>query len=232
MAGLLYKNLRQNRGYLILILGIQLLCGIVIFTEAYVLQNNKLVGGMAVLVFCLMTILVYVTFSEFLFKADEVSAWCDFVIASPVGADGQIRSKYYFILAEYILVMVLNLMIDAVAGVIQENGAELLRGYLLIFAVILLLTTIEIPFLAFFGVDKGSGVKLVVLLTVVLVAAIYFLFGDLAIFKEENVLAVFNEKMNGAVQLYKILLMCGISLILYYASYRISVRLYRNRVDG
>ncbi|MGN1090763.1 MAG: ABC-2 transporter permease, partial [Huintestinicola sp.] len=144
----------------------------------------------------------------------------------------QIRSKYYFIFAEYIAFLFIQSITDViVCGIVNDSAVSAALLIMFIFSIMLIFTAIEIPFIVRFGSSHGIQVKGAAFAVIVLIIAIYFLFGDISIFDEPDILAAIEEKLTNAVSLGIIAVICGGAIPLYYLSYRISVKLYKKGAE-
>lgn len=241
MSGLLYKNWRQMFGLLMVILGTQVLCSTANILFAFYtsssgeLSNDDAAFMMFVSVFFafIMFFFIHLTYSDGLFAKDEKHSATNFFISAPTGYAGQIRSKYYFLLAEYYVIFFFAFITDAiVCGVTESAEVSAALPILLIFSIMIILTAIEIPFIVRYGSSHGPQIKGIAFSVIILIAAIYFLFGDISIFDEPDILAALQEKMSTAVSLGIISVICGAAMPLYYLSYRISVKLYKKGAES
>ncbi|MGN1102641.1 MAG: ABC-2 transporter permease [Huintestinicola sp.] len=241
MAGLLYKNWRQMFGNLMVLLVTQILCSATEILFAFFASSagemsaddiNILVVLPTVLTF-FMFFFVLMTYQDGLFGFDEKHSWTFFTISAPTGYAGQIRSKYYFLFAEFVAVFFFAFITDViVCGIVDDTAYSASMTYMFIFSLMLIWAAIEIPFIVRFGSASGLQIKGAVISVIVLIAVIYFLFGDISIFDEPDVIAAIQEKMTTATSLGIIAVICGSAIPLYYLSYRISVKLYKKGAES
>lgn len=241
MSGLLYKNWRQMFGTLMVILGTQVLCSIttIIFalfnSSGGELSNDEAAFVLFVSAFMSFAIFffIHLTYSDGLFAKDEKHSVTNFVISAPTGLAGQIRSKYYFVFAEYIAFLFIQYITDViVCGIVNDSAVSASLLIMVLFSIMLILTAVEIPFIVRFGSSHGLQVKGAALAVIVFIIAVYFLFGDISIFDEPDILAALQEKMSDAVTLGTTAVICGGAIPIYYMSYRISVKLYKKGAES
>ena len=235
MSGLLYKNWRQMFGNIMVILTTQVVCSITTILFAFFtssggeLSNDNAAFILFISAFMSFAIFffIYLTYSDGLFAKDEKHSVTNFVISAPTGLAGQIRSKYYFIFAEFVAILFIQYITDViVCGIVNNSAVSASMLLMLIFSIMLIFTAVEIPFIVRFGSSHGIQVKGAVMAVIVLLIAIYFLFGDISIFDEPDILAALQEKLTDAVTLGTTAVICAAAIPLYYLSYRISVKLY------
>lgn len=241
MSGLLYKNWRQMFGNVMVILVTQVVCSITNILFAFFsssggeMSNDDAAFMLFVSAFLSFAIffLIYLTYSDGLFAKDEKHSVTNFVISAPTGLSGQIRSKYYFVFAEYVAILFIQFITDViVCGIVNDSAVSASLLLMVIFSIILILTAVEIPFIVRFGSSHGIQVKGAVMAVIVLIIAIYFLFGDISIFDEPDILAALQEKLTDAVTLGTTAIICGGAIPLFYLSYRISVKLYMKGAEN
>ena len=108
--------------------------------------------------------------------------------------------------------------------------------YMVLFYVQLFMRSLEYPLIVRFGGKMGNVVKMVLIAAVVLGGAVYLLFGDLSPFAD---MSSFWDRLFEALEdseaVGKIALGTGIAAVgitvLYYLSYRLSVKWYLKGVD-
>lgn len=240
MSGLLYKCWRQMFGTLMVILVTQVLCSTANVMMAFFMSAGGEMSNddSALLLFIssfsalAMFFFVHITYSDSLFAKDEKHSFTNFAIAAPTGHGGQIRSKYYFLFAEYMAVFFFALITDAVVCcVVNDTSVSASMLYMMLFSVMLILTAVELPFIVRFGASMGPAIKGIAVSVIVLIGAVYLLFGDISIFDEPDIIAAIQEKFSTAVYLGIAAVICGSAIPLYYLSYRISVKLYKKGAE-
>lgn len=237
MAGLLYKNWRQMFGNLMVLFVTQILCSATVILFSFCAsaggeKTNILIFLPVILTF-FMFFFVLLTYQDGLFGFDEKHSCTNFTISAPTGYAGQIRSKYYFLFAEFIAAFFFAFITDVImCAIVDDTAYSASLIYMVIFSIMLIYAAIEIPFIVRFGAASGLQIKGAVMGVIVLIAVIYFLFGDISIFDEPDVIAAIKEKMNTTTSLGIIAVICGSAIPLYYLSYRISVKLYKKGAES
>ena len=241
MEGLLYKNWRQMFGNVLVLFVTQILCSattilFAVFASASGEMSADDQNIMSVLPTALtffMFFFILLTYQDSLFGYDEKHSWTYFTISAPTGFAGQIRSKYYFIFAEFVAAFFFAFLTDTiVCGIVDDTAYSSSMAYMLIFCIMLIWSAIEIPFIVRFGSANGLQIKGAVIGIIVLIAVIYFLFGDISIFDEPDIIAALKEKLTTTASLGIIAVICGAAIPIYYLSYRISVKLYRKGAES
>lgn len=241
MAGLLYKNWRQMFGNLMVLLVTQILCSATEILFAFfasaggemTADDLDILTALPTVLAFFMFFFVLMTYQDGLFGFDEKHSWTYFTISAPTGYAGQIRSKYYFLFAEFVAVFFFAFLTDViVCGIVDDTAYSASMAYMLLFSLMLIWAAIEIPFIVRFGAANGLQIKGAVIGVIALIAMIYFLFGDISIFDEPDVIAAIKEKLNTTASLGIIAVICGLAIPLYYLSYRISVKLYKKGAEG
>ena len=166
-----------------------------------------------------------------IYSHDEYALWKNYIKCAPNGNRRQISAKYVINLGISVFGLVWCVICNVVINVIAEEKQYISAIYCIVFIGQIILNAIEMPFLIRFGEKQGKVVKILMFSVIAFVAVVYLLFGDLP--KVNGA----EEMVNYMVDIYydleayngKILkVLCGIapcSLVLYYLSYKVSVKL-------
>ena len=228
MRGLLYKNFLLYRIDLIVIACIQLIVSltVIIMSVTNVNTAEEITVYSTVLYFSVF--IVSDLFEQQMFAPDEKKSVSCFIISAPEGLKGHVRSKYFTILIVNLAILFCCFVTDMISkGILGVEAHSVGLLCLLFFFVNLFFSAFSTPFYIRFGASYGNRVKFGTLGVIILIAAIYGLFGDISfLFKDDPMSAVIAFFSSGKARLFQLLIPV-VSLILYYVSYRISIALYR-----
>lgn len=239
MSGLIYKEVVTNKRNLLLMTLITLFLPILMLLPA--LSDNADEGSSG-MIMSLMSIMVYIiiflvvgTMQAQMFENDESKRWADYIVSTPKLARGQVESKYIFTLMVTIGAMILGIIGSDTANVISGSSDMSMMIYLLVIIQVFL-RAVEIPFIIRWGSKVGTVLKSIMFLVLLLAGIGYLLFGDLSFWNDMDKI---YEKMIGFLNgdypdAFFVFLGVApyITGILYYVSYRISVRLYLKGVEN
>ncbi|MBQ3841533.1 MAG: ABC-2 transporter permease [Ruminiclostridium sp.] len=238
MSGLLYKNFRINRTSLLFSLITQLLCSAVILLVCF-FQGGKPFdeegANSAVLIFSLLyylgSMLPAMATSE-IFRTDEGKTACSFAMALPTGAKGHVESKYYFILIENLIIMFIGFVTDTLTVALTGGTVSLTMIVVMIFCWRMMISSVEIPFMIRFGSQRGMSIKGAVVGIILMLGWIWFLFGDISfLLDSDDPFEAFIEFMQSGDIIFWLSFFPYISMIMYYLSCRISVKIYRKGAE-
>lgn len=232
MRGLLYKNFLLYRVDLIVIGCIQFIVSVtaILLAAGNFPPEEKLFFSMA-LYFCVF--LTSGLFEQQLFAPDETRVTSSFIISAPGGAKGHVESKYYTILIINLLILACCFLTDAAACVISGTNAYSVGAMcMLFFCINLIFSAFSTPFYIRFGSVYGNGAKFGTIGVLVLVVGIYALFGDISFLLGDDPLSAITEFVTSGNALLVLSLFPAASVLLYYASYRLSLKLYRKGAES
>lgn len=252
MYGLLYKELVLNRKSLFCLAFVDIVLYVMLFfmfgslvKESFLDQSSYPMA--ADIMSCVYALLIFV-FSLIIlpqiFSTDESKRWSAFISSSPAQESGQIYSKYMFsflmLIVSYIWSYFAEEIFDAVISVYYgfENKSVLSMNvsFTMVF-VVLFLSAVEFPFYVRFGSKIGSSVKMGIFFGIILLAAVYLLFGDLSVFGSlDSLWAFLSEVIKGEAFGDIAIFILSISALgafgLYILSYKISCRLYMKGAEN
>lgn len=229
MRGLMYKQIMTFR-----VPALAIALSHVYFAALMILAT---LDGMDGNMWAVLTMIVpFVMFSASngeLFRYDEREKWCCFAASTPQTSKGQVLVKYYFTLAAHVVILFLCFLVDnlyvAVSGDIAASN--MMFGYIF-FCVSLMMNALEFPFFFRFGSNHGGQVKTASVLTVFLLLCIYGLFGDISFLLDGNFAETLKNLFSGFAALWGLILLPAAAILLYYLSYRISLRMYRKGMES
>ncbi len=245
MYGFLYRDLRIARPMLIAS-AIMLFYTILapIFGALNLSDGNEEMTSFNII--CLVCYGMNMLFAFFvqneMHKGDEKRLPVCFAIASPAGVEGYVKSKYLSNLILPFGLMCICLFTDLIAAAIVDVRTDevaptsFISMIIMLFQVIILLNSIELPFMFRFGVKKGANLKSAIFISILAAAGIYFLFGDISMFGSfddflQFLVDVMNGKKGGTTMLALSALLPLITLGAYYLSYLLSCKLYLKGVE-
>ncbi|MGN0687835.1 MAG: ABC-2 transporter permease [Oscillospiraceae bacterium] len=236
MRGLLYKNYLLYRADLIVI-GCFMLIG-----SATLLINAALVSSENIAVMQTMIISFVMCFAIFLltnmleaqlFAPDEKHAVKNFIISAPCGAKGHIESKYYTILIVDMLVLVCCFLTDAAVCVIRgTTECSVCMACMFFFCGNLMLSAFSNPFYVRLGTTYGNSARFGAFGVLVFGVVIYGLFGDISFLFVDYPMAAIIQFITSGNTVLVLSLFPAASVLLYYASYRLSLKLYRKGAES
>ena len=232
MRGLLYKNFLLYRIELIVIGCIQLIASL---TAIFLAAGNRIseytTVSYTVLYFCVF--LLSGLFESMMFTPDENRVVSSFIISAPGGAKGHIQSKYYTNLIINLSLLTCCVMTDAFSCAISgTTDYSACVPCLFFFCMNLIFSAFSTPFYIRLGSVFGSGVKYGVLGVLLLVVVIYALFGDISFLLGDDPIAAITEFLTSGNAMLVLSLIPAASVLLYYVSYLISLRLYRKGAEN
>ena len=230
MQGLLFKELIVHKKTLLFVGGMVLvfsLMGILIPLQDDFEDGNFIYLGMLIPI--MMFAAVGMAVQGSLFLPDENRRWAYFIASTPKEDEGQVRSKYLAVLISTFAVNAICIFWDNLEGVIYPKYTSVTSIIYAAACVQLILRSIEIPFIVRFGTKRGLDIKAKMLLAVAFAVFVYLLFGDISMFGSldkfwEWVTNVMKDPTDTVLTVFTVL---GVlALPMFYASYRISVKLY------
>lgn len=236
MSGLIFKEFYQNRKLLWLIpFPFLLIPGTIISEAARGASDNDIMMSVMYSESIMMFFGYMVTTG--IMKYDERRAWAAFIVSTPQAARGQVASKYYFSLIVFIGSAFISYVFDVIAcaaGGIDFSGLSLISN---LFFVLLIISSVEIPFSIRFGSDNGNKYRAMIIMLLLFAGMVYFLFGDLSIFGEPDKIAERLIKiLNGEGLPDLMLIAMGIfpyfSIAMFYLSYKLSCRFYTKGIES
>ena len=234
MTGLIYKEWRQNRLYIILTAFCGVAAGFIpipmILLDGKGLQSLSEEHGMIVRAIALLLgFLGTGALQNLAVRGDDRKAWSVFIASSPEGADGFLRIKYEMIFAMSVLTVAFCLLSEQLLGAVMFDvtGKALpsLSGvYMTLVFLQLLLRATDLPFIIRFGDKRGGMIKMIaiVLLFIALTVVIMINPGDMAV-KLANWI---ESGFDGDVVSFVIGIFPFAAIGAYFLSYRISCRIY------
>lgn len=233
MKGLLYKDMIVSKAMLIFLAACVLIASVISIVFGFKQGKNPEVV-MFVTSLCAFTVYFLDTvLSASLFAGDERKTWISFSASSPLGMDGQIREKYYYIFIKLVIILFCEYITDtltvAASGSVNSSASF---AIMVIFCINVVYYAIEIPFMVRFGSGNGSNIKMTVFGIVIGLIVVYFLFGDISFLDSNDPIGYIVRFVTGSGRLYLITAFLYLTIPIYYLSYRISVKLYRKGAEN
>ena len=231
MTGLVYKEWKQNRWYILSMIP----CGFAP-AIALLLMHSEIsdIGDAPIRIGGLIAgFLAAGALQMLVLRGDDRKLWGYWITATADGYKGFLRVKYEMIFGMIVLFMFSVQLVDmcsiAVAADMGTSDAMQISGIALPLCFVqILLRAIDIPFFYRFGSKKGSFVKLICLISLtIFLLAVLFLNAK----SFDKVMELCKKVIN--VQNSSLLLSVGfvVCLALYYLSYRITCRVYLKGVE-
>lgn len=229
MRGLMYKQLMTFRAPALMIIGLQLFLTATAMMSFAENQSNQ---GFIAVSMVAPFVLFSVTNGE-LFRYDEREKWCCFAASTPQTSKGQVQVKYYFTLAANSVILFVCMLCDAVyMAFVGDTSASSISVGVMFFCLSLFMNALEYPFFFRFGSDHGGQVKGASTWAVILLILIYLLFGDISFLLNVNLAEFLLGLFSSTATLWAMALMPVVSLVLFYLSYLISLKMYRKGMES
>ncbi|MBQ7186766.1 MAG: ABC-2 transporter permease [Ruminococcus sp.] len=238
MLGFLYKDLRCNGRWVMIMLFVLVFFNVV--TSVMILSgennggvpDNKLFMTGFFAGFSLISYLVVGAFALNFVQTDERKKWGCYVTAVPGGIAKQVTAKYCFVALSVLVTFCICSVTNAVIRTVNDKAPDVVGINIMLAAVSLLMRSVELPCITAFGTKIGTQVKGGLMAVIVLAVVIYGLFGDLSwIGSEENFwesifkyIGDFNLKSFG-------LKLLAAAVPIYAVSCFISMKLFLQGID-
>ena len=247
-TGFLYKELKQNRLNIVIILILPLLCLILNYAMVFVMSLDDSMGdfktlfktGEARVFYYLTTALgAYVASSMVMsvFSGDDRKLWAYFTVSTPQSVKGFMYYKYVFCFALNGAYMVGCIFTNSIYDTIyyavtgRENNSFTMVIFI-IFFLILFNCAADVPLMVRFGQKKGSIINTSIIMSVSMLAIVGFIL--LPEKAQDRVMKMFVSLRQGGGD--KSLLIMSIVMLLilagYVLSYKISCKLFMKGVNG
>lgn len=233
MRGFFYKDVVMSKISLIVIAALTVIsAGVGVSVTKYYEDDlsTAMIFSLAVVV---MDFIFVGMFDTGLFSFDENRLWQSFAASAPQAFKAQAQSKYLLVLAINLFVIFVFFIADNVAAFLTDTAYGMMTSTaFLMFSIQLISCAVEIPFMVRFGSQKGVNVKFAVVGSIILIAGIYLLFGDISFLSEEN----FEDSLTAFLQkggtVWVMALLPYFAIALYFLSYKISAALYRKGAEN
>ena len=248
MLGLLYKEFIISKRSLILslimyVVSVIVVCIAIIVGRIGVTENGGMLpedwSASIVAMNGILTIILFGATNMYynnLFISDEKRVWANFSISLPTSVKGQVKAKYIYLFLINSIALFITSIPDAVIGYIsgEFSGAGSVIGQM-IFMILILKYSIEIPFTLRFGTKAGSYIMTAGYVVLSFGLIIYGLFGDISFFMENEFMDVFVKTIeflkSDTASIIGLGIFSWVVLILYIVSYKISCKVYKKGVE-
>lgn len=240
MYGLIYKNFLVNKKVILLHMGVFVFMYAisvmpVITNDETTVSLMPTVQSFVSIISVISSFMIIGSLETAIFEPDERKKWSYFISCTEAGCKAETGAKYLTI---YIISTVSAVLSMIIISVISDFSGTQPVYDLCIFTYMfqLFLRAVEIPFIFRFGRKMGNNIKGIIYITGLLIAVIYFLFGDLSAFGTvdemwEKFFALFDTGLNPKIVI--VLSVAGLLVVpFYYLSYKISCKLFMRGVDN
>ena len=244
MSGLIYKECKQNRFFLIATIVLPLF---VFFLPLVILRNNDSLfmtasmlitesGQTAKILFIIVGYLIAGAMQISTYMGDDSKRWGYFIASSPEGAKGYIYTKYMLILGMCMLFVFSLEMSDILYGtffsrVTKQPYISMSTLFIALFYLQLLLRAIDMPFIVRFGMKQGYIIKLILLLAELLIIIAVFAASPSVMLAFGELLENLINNENGDGMLVVSAVFPYVSIGIFVLSYKISCKLYMRGVE-
>lgn len=237
MKGLLYKELRQNLWYII----VMPFCGGAGLLLCFPLLEDMLPGEPAVIPVIyaaaaggIIAYLLAGAFQVMTLRGDDRKAWSCFISSTPKGYKGFIRMKYAVTAMMSAVCFAGTAAALGIYSAVKADGTAGLADVLMICgyltALQLILRAVDIPFIVRFGDKKGSMIKLIGLPVLVILFVLTVIIFDIDFIKYFDRVRDFMISDSGTA--LKLTVSLGAAVCLYAVSCLVSCRLYLKGAEG
>ena len=226
MTGLVYKEWKQNRWYILSMI----VCGFAPLIVLLIMHDEiKDIGDTPIRIGGLIAgLLAAGALQMLVLRGDDRRLWSYWITATPGGYREFLRVKYEMIFGMIVLFMFTVQFVDmgfcAAAADMEKGDMMQISGAALPLCFVqILFRAIDIPFVYRFGSKKGSYIKLICMLAgSMILAALLLLNTEHFDAVAEVCIKIFNVKNS------PLILSAGLAVCpaLYYLSYRITCNLY------
>ena len=241
MLGFIYKEIKVNKQWLCIMFGLVIFFSAFPMLTAFGDKDGGLEGTAFYVVYFLINgtcFLVVGMMASMFIQTDERKKWGYYATSVPSGIRKQVGAIYIIIFAAILFTLGVTSVINIVMRKVTDIDMPDATGMMLVFAlIVLLMRSIEMPFIYAFGSKVGAAVKALLVFVLIFFAAVYFMFADLSWLGSMddfigNLLRWFSELdlkhlINGGF--VGKLLLCAVPL--YALSYYISTKVYLRGVD-
>jgi len=233
MLGLIYKDFRVNLKWLCLAGGLMLFFNIVIGAADSGSHDIDFIGMKAVYYLLYASVFFMLSaFSMNYVQTDERKKWGYFITSLPGGIAKQVVSKYIFVALTIAFDFVICWSQNFIVQQINDEVGSITGILLILSCITLLIVSVELPCAIAFGTKSGAYVKSGIFVALVLIAAVYLMFGDISwLGSEEKFTEKFLDKLSHldlSSTAGKILLS---AIPLYCVSCFISTKLYLGGIE-
>ncbi len=246
MTGLLYKDFIAIKGKVYVIASFLFLLFISTLRIVALFVDEKDAEAFDVIAVPLLLKYLVVAFCVLIgnvgtamLKADDGKKQKQYYLSLPVEKKGYVAEKYVFLLLAYyfvISVAVLGITVCK-AGMVSASGIKLASALdsfnsmlPMLVSLLLVVSSIELPFFIGFGTKKGYAVKIGLLMVLFFAVMVYLLFGDLNVFSGISFISVMEYMKKHPTLIAGLqIVMPLVSGILYFISYRISCILFARK---
>ena len=239
MTGLIYKEWRHNRLYIVMpaVFGMAAILVPILITALNGDGLQGLTGEQGTVIRIIALLLGFLsagTAQNFALRGDDRKAWAVFIASSPETADGFLRIKYEMIFAMSVLIVsscvFLDQLLSAVVFDVAGKGlSDISSVYMTLAFLQIFLRAIDIPFIIRFGYKRGIMIK-----TIIVVVLFIMLTVTIMVNREGIGAAVkvwlengFDKELIGRLTT----LFPFVALAAYFLSYYISCRIYMKGVE-
>ena len=244
MTGLIYKECKQNRFFLIASIVLPLF---VFFLPVVILRRD---GGLVMTVqrltteggqtarilFIIIGYLIAGAMQTFTYMGDDSKKWSYFIAYNPEGVKGYIYTKYMLILGMCMLLVFSMEMSDLLYGVFfsqitKQSYQSMATFFIVLFYLQLFLRAIDLPFIVRFGMKQGNIIKMILLISALLIMLAVFAASPSAMLAFGEAIDNLTRNEKGDMLLVVIGLFPYVSIGTFVLSYKISCKLYRKGVE-
>lgn len=236
MKGLLYKEFVQNKKTLLLLFLVVIMMSSLMFMKSEDASIQEIVQPIIGMMVYTIAFFMLNLFQPNFMQIDENKRWSHFAVSVPNGVEHIVYAKYVFILMLTGMLTIWCFLLDGISGSIFGTGQIGVSIYVSFFFLNLFLTAFDMPFMMRFGTKVGGIYRSVLFFGAIVISVVYALFGDLSMFGSMDdfcgmLLSLFDStEMSGWLQL-----LSGVfpfvTIALYYASYKLSCKLYLKGVE-
>lgn len=237
MLGLLYKDFIAVKGkiyiYIMSVLTVLIIISKVLIKD---IEYDVLLIGLIIWAALILYCVIFTKLELELLDSDEGRRRKQYYMSMPLSKETYVASKYLFLLITvYVIMSVVMFWIyislcNSKESIAINTMTSILSALPSITCVYMIIPTIEMPFYIGFGTKKGMLIRTSIFCIIFFIVLVYIMFGDLSIIDKINVVAIIEYlKKHKEVALVLETFIPIVFSILYYVSYRLSLKVFKNK---
>ncbi|MDO5156266.1 MAG: ABC-2 transporter permease [Eubacteriales bacterium] len=240
MLGFFYKDIHKTRMIMSLILGVALVVAAFLLTTYYFYGAAGEIENSDILMLPLTSAAAYYLLFFLLdwamqdsFVGEDQSIWQCFVMATPGTMKAQIQSKFCLTIFLNICMLVFCELMDMIACLLFGD-MTVSTAILPVLLVCWNLTksAFTLPFMFACGNKQSNAIKLIFFAFIVLLIAVYGLFGDISWALHGNILENIRKFFIEGNGIWILGIFPYVAAALYYISYCICLKVYRKGLEN
>ena len=238
MLGLLYKDFLSVKGKLFCI-GLALHFILLVIVRFTFKEDDVIALAVYFLYIIFGLIQLPFTVDMALFKNDKTLHVKQYNLSMPISKEQYVREKYVFFLVTMYIVLSIGILEGQICKLFCKSDSQILVSLQSIESllpalagVILAIVGVEYMFIYALGIEKGTNVKMTLIVLIFMVVAVYMMFGDLALIDKINIIEVMEYvSKHPIVNMLVMIITPIVGGLIYFISYLFSVVCFKKKGD-